>query len=304
MSRPTATRRQVVKAGGAFATVVAIPSWLWGCAGEVDFAADPSVGGAERNDEWETIASELEAAGLYTQGEPGPWAGKEAVHVPRVTLNGGAGSVTVLVKHEMTAEHWIPVIYLRDQDGLVIGLTSYGRDAYDGKAGDKDPSVTFELPSGTRQVTAYAYCNLHQNWVIEQPRRTGDAGVEPNTEWETLGEMYESGPVYTQSDPGEWAGKEAVHVPMVVLNEGKGSIEVTVMHVMSAEHWIPAIYVRDQAGVIVGFKDYGIEAWNGEAPDGNPTATFVVPQGTTQITAFGYCNLHDNWTVEEPSAAS
>ena len=74
------------------------------------------------------------------------------------------------------------------------------------------------------------------------------------------------------------------------------------MHVMTAEHWIPTIYIRDQAGVIVGLRSYGTQAWNGDAPDGNPTAVFVVPQGTTQITAFAYCNLHDNWTVEEPTA--
>jgi desulfoferrodoxin (superoxide reductase-like protein) len=297
------SRRDLLKAGGAFATVVTIPAWLWGCGGEVDFASDPNIGGAERNDEWEDIAEGLEAGEIYTQGSAGPWAGKEAVHVPRVTFNAGEGSITVLIKHGMSAEHWIPVIYLRDQNGLVVGLKDYGQDAYDGTAGDADPTVTFELPAGTKKVTAYAYCNLHDHWVAEQPQRTGDpGGVEPNEDWESLGETYEAGPIYTQNEAGEWAGKEAVHVPQITLNEGNGSLSVLVMHEMNDAHWIPAIYIRDQAGVIVGLKDYGIDAWNGDAGDGSPTATFVVPQGTTQITAFAYCNLHDHWSVEDPTA--
>ncbi len=152
MSSKAPTRRDFLGALGAASATVAIPQWLWGCVSEAEFQG--------RNQEWEAQAAQIEADGLYTFGNPGPWEGKEAVHVPLVSLNEGQGTVTVTVEHVMEADHYIPLVYIRNQNGFIIGLREFSAD-------EPAAVVDFPLPAGTTSVTAFAFCNLHNNWVNE-----------------------------------------------------------------------------------------------------------------------------------------
>ena len=143
------TRRGFMKMVGAASAAVAIPPGLWGCVSEAEFQG--------RNAEWEEQAALIEADGLYTLEDPGEWAGKEAVHIPEITLNEGEGSVTVVVNHVMEAEHYIPLIYIRNQFGFIVGFQEFGAE-------EPAATATFNLPAGTTEVTAFGFCNLHNNW--------------------------------------------------------------------------------------------------------------------------------------------
>ncbi len=164
-SDTTMTRRGFFKMAGLATATIAIPSSLWACGGEVQFAnpdAANYTSEAPRNEAWEDLA-EMHEQELYTAEDPGPWADKIDVHVPMITLNEGEGTVTVSVMHGMSQEHWIPTIYVRDQDGIVVGLVELDGDA-------PEATGTFTLPRGTTRVTAYAYCNLHAHWTAESMR--------------------------------------------------------------------------------------------------------------------------------------
>ena len=143
------TRRSFLKVMGAATAAIAIPQGLWGCVSEVAFEG--------RNFDWENQAEAIENQGLYTTDDPGPWAGKEAVHVPVVSFNEGEGSLTVQVMHVMSEEHFIPLIYVRNQNGHIFGFKAL-------TGTDPEATATFDVPVGTTSVTAFAYCNLHNDW--------------------------------------------------------------------------------------------------------------------------------------------
>jgi len=143
------TRRDFLKHASTVATVLAVPA-LTGCTEEDE--------GPEINMAWEDRATELETV-TWTAGNPGDFPPE--VHIPEATYNSGARSVTVLVPHVMTAEHYISTIYIRDQDGVVLGLQEYAVPTADGE----QPSIDFPLHESTTTVVAYAYCNLHDNWA-------------------------------------------------------------------------------------------------------------------------------------------
>ena len=148
-SNDAPTRRDFFKVAAAATGAIAIPQWLWGCASEATFEG--------RNFDWEAQASEIEDQGLYTLDDPGPWEGKEAVHIPEVTLNVGEGTITVAVMHVMEEAHYIPLVYARNQNGFIIGFQEF--EATDGPA-----TATFTIPRGTTEITAYAFCYLHNDW--------------------------------------------------------------------------------------------------------------------------------------------
>ncbi len=93
-------RRHFLKHAATIATVVAVPA-LTGCAEEED-------SGPEINMAWEDRATELEAT-TWTADDPGV---KPEVHLPEVTYNAGARTMTVSVPHVMEPGHYITTIYL------------------------------------------------------------------------------------------------------------------------------------------------------------------------------------------------
>ncbi len=158
MSAHTSNRRQFLQnIGLGTAAIATLP--IFGCGDkDDDTGGGGGDGGATVNDDWEAMAADLEAAGIFTPDDPGEWEGKEGSHTPSVSASGT--SVTVVTDHGMSVDedHWIDHIYLRDQDGVVVGL-----QMFDGT--EAEASSTFSLPEGTTSVTPYSSCNLHGLWM-------------------------------------------------------------------------------------------------------------------------------------------
>ena len=148
-------RRSFIKTSGLLATVAFIPSQLWGCGDAVD---EVTV-----NADWEARAGDLESRPgkeVLCSENPSEWSGKVEGHVPQVELNMGEGSITVRTNHGMSEEHYIPALYVRNQDGIVVGLQEFSGT-------DTEPVAMFTLPKGTMSVIAYSFCKLHDHWKSE-----------------------------------------------------------------------------------------------------------------------------------------
>jgi superoxide reductase len=96
---------------------------------------------------------------IYTKQHPGQWQGKEAVHVPEVTVKDG--KVSVVTKHpSMTAEHFVVRHTVVLANVTVIGSKTFA-------PGDK-PESSFDLPKGSKgKAYATSFCNQHDFWVTE-----------------------------------------------------------------------------------------------------------------------------------------
>jgi desulfoferrodoxin (superoxide reductase-like protein) len=143
-------RRQFLKSTATFASVLVLPA-LAGC--DEDEPAGPTV-----NESWQSRASELEAVLHSAATGTGT---KPEVHIPVATYDASTGMVVVDVPHVMEADHYITTVYIKDQDGVVLGLVEYPTPSASGES----PSESFAVHDSTTQIMAYAYCNLHDNWV-------------------------------------------------------------------------------------------------------------------------------------------
>jgi desulfoferrodoxin (superoxide reductase-like protein) len=56
----------------------------------------------------------------------------------------------------------------------------------------------------------------------------------------------------------------------------------------TVEHFIGRLYIKNQDGVVVGWKSF-------TASDREAQVLFALPLGTTKVTAFAWCNLHNVW---------
>jgi desulfoferrodoxin (superoxide reductase-like protein) len=147
------SRRQILQSSaGLIGVAIALPPAVGGCLS----GSQPIT--VERNYVWEQRASQLESGGVLTQTNPGAFAGKEAAHVPQVTYDSRSQTVVVFTDHPMAKDHWITTQYIRNQDGVVIGLKEYS-------GGDAEARATFILPQGTTSITVFSYCNLHGDWT-------------------------------------------------------------------------------------------------------------------------------------------
>jgi desulfoferrodoxin (superoxide reductase-like protein) len=113
----------------------------------------------EINLSWQNRAIELKGDNVYSRSAPGIWAGKEGTHVPTITAMGG-GVYEVSLTHGVAEGHWITAIFVEDDLGNVIHLRELMA---------RGPSVTKAVTSltvapGTRSITAFAFCNLHDCW--------------------------------------------------------------------------------------------------------------------------------------------
>ncbi|KAJ1621773.1 hypothetical protein T492DRAFT_1067177 [Pavlovales sp. CCMP2436] len=106
-----------------------------------------------------TLLSEIaaiEAKGtVLTLAAPGEMADKAVKHTPKLEL--ASGKVTIAVAHGMEEAHWINYIWAKDEAGAVIGAVKL--------AHTDTPTVTIDVPEGTKSVTAYESCNLHGVWA-------------------------------------------------------------------------------------------------------------------------------------------
>jgi len=95
---------------------------------------------------------------IFTTDRPGKWSGKQAIHVPQVTIAGT--QVAVVTNHPMSNDHFIV------RHTLVLGDGTYV-DAKTFTPVDK-PESSFELPAGYKgKIFVTSFCNLHDFWMNE-----------------------------------------------------------------------------------------------------------------------------------------
>lgn len=158
MKKEMIDRRDFLKRTSVAAIAFAVPTWVWST------ACGPAA--VEKNATWEARATELEGKGtVLTKEAPGKWSEKVTPHIPAATFNKGANSVDIVVPHPMTEAHWISDVYIKNQDGIVIGFMTWEAKNYEGEAATQ-AKATFTLPAGTTEITTYSYCNLHDHWKI------------------------------------------------------------------------------------------------------------------------------------------
>jgi desulfoferrodoxin (superoxide reductase-like protein) len=124
---------------------------------------------AVRDARLEEIAASVEAPGLsaFTATDhPEEFASKVISHVPHVTIADGVATVTVGDEparrlHPMVLEHFVVVIFVRNQDGIVVGAEELTAPRFDDELA---PVASFVLPRDTVEVTAFQSCNQHGLW--------------------------------------------------------------------------------------------------------------------------------------------
>ena len=143
-------------------------SHLSACGGETEYLNGETV--RTEREAWAERANRLEKLTIYSEANPpaDPEANKPAAHLPMVTIDQAAGYVNVFINHVMQPAHWITTIYFRDQDGTVFylkellpGDVDLGAD---GSPLEKGVTAFAPIPKGTTQVSAFAFCNLHEHW--------------------------------------------------------------------------------------------------------------------------------------------
>lgn len=176
MSDRVQNRRAFLAQSTMFATAAAMPEALLGCSGEADDPPRPQV-----VLEWEEVADSLEqnprccwtgAPSEVERGSPSVGA-----HLPNISLDTVDGRLRATVftlgdedntgqlnPHPMNQAHWITVMYVRDQNNVVVAFRDFGRADIFADNLDIDPRITFDVPPGTTSLRAYAFCNLHQHW--------------------------------------------------------------------------------------------------------------------------------------------
>ncbi|MFH1912851.1 MAG: desulfoferrodoxin family protein [Pseudomonadota bacterium] len=98
---------------------------------------------------------------------------------------------------------------------------------------------------------------------------------------------FPSGVVYTAEDPGMWAAKVAIHLPLVSV-EGE-TVTLRTDHPMSPDHFIVRHTVVRADGVVVGFQVF--------TPESSPVSTHTIAQ-KGEYYATSFCNLHDLWVAK------
>jgi desulfoferrodoxin (superoxide reductase-like protein) len=173
MAMPTSANRRdfLLNTSLATATLV-LPQGLLGCSEE----DAPAV---EVVPEFEEVADALEQNNKCCwTGNPGE-VGSPPVgaHLPLIEISEVSGRLRATVStlgdeygvgemrpHPMLPEHYIAVMYVRNQDNIVVGFRDFGQSAIKLSAVNSDPTFYFDVPAGTKWLRAFAYCTLHQHW--------------------------------------------------------------------------------------------------------------------------------------------
>jgi desulfoferrodoxin (superoxide reductase-like protein) len=129
------------------------------------------------------------------------------------------------------------------------------------------------------------------SWLYSQG---AEAASGKNEAWEARAKELEGkGPTYTAAAPGKWKGKEGSHVPVATFDSA--GVTVVTKHPMTPEHWITTHYIKNEKGTVIGLKEF-------KGTDSAAKSTFPLPKGTTTITVWSNCNLHDLWSAEPQKA--
>ena len=104
-------------------------------------------------------AATFPAGLVYTKDAPGRWAGREATHVPKVSIEGR--TVKVVTPHTMSPKHYIVKHTVQTPEGKLIGEKTFAPT-------DTAAESSFPLPDGFRgALWATSFCNLHDLWLAE-----------------------------------------------------------------------------------------------------------------------------------------
>jgi desulfoferrodoxin (superoxide reductase-like protein) len=109
---------------------------------------------------WKSLAIRMEDGAGGSKDEALRAAHTPVVHV----LSGGQVHVRMQAPHPMQPEHWITVLYVRDQHGALIALRDFGQASLLPELVGGAPDLRFTLPPGTTCLTAYAHCHLHAHF--------------------------------------------------------------------------------------------------------------------------------------------
>jgi len=177
MSDRVQNRREFLAQSGMLASAAALPAALTACSSEDDPPA------FQPNLEWEDTADGLEQSPLCCwtgdpseTGSPGVGA-----HLPEISIDtvngrlratvftrGDENNTGEIAPHPMTAVHWLTVMYVRDQNNVVVYLRDFGQEQIKQQYLNQNPTFTFDVPAGTTSLRAYSFCNLHQHWRGER----------------------------------------------------------------------------------------------------------------------------------------
>ena len=102
-------------------------------------------------------------------------------------------------------------------------------------------------------------------------------------------EGREQNVIFTASDPGHWAGVEALHVPVTSVTNGV--LTVKTPHPMPAPHFIVSHTVVLAGGKFLDRKTF---TWTDQ-----PVSVHTLPAGYSgPVTITSTCNLHDFWVKQ------
>lgn len=285
MAEARLKRREFLTRSTAVTAIASLPVSLSGCLNTDDKQ------GVQTNPQWQELTANLEAAGLYSMSNPGPWAGKEAGHTPKARMV-SATECEVTVNHVTKSDHFIQYIYLKDPQGRVVAFQEL--QAADSTA--TQVKVRLALPAGVPQVIPYAFCNLHNNWVGD-PVDTSVVPAASNEVDQGSFDTLSGGRIYTAESPGIHAQRIGTHVPVATRQADGTTVVVTVPHVMQTateevdDHWITLLALTGYNGVLIGTKRF-------RPGDPAPSAEFRnVPPGP--VTPWSHCNLHGMWRGAE-----
>lgn len=141
----------------------------------------------------------------------------------------------------------------------------------------------------------------------------GEENVGPfNLEWEDIADGLEQ-----NNSICCWQGLEeeandsppiGAHLPKIELTQVNGIWRARVYtegdeygngqvapHPMTEGHWITTMYVRNQYNYVVRLRDFGAVRVLPQYVDTDPVLIFDVPAGTTELTPWAFCNLHQHW---------
>lgn len=214
---------------------------------------------------------------FYTREAPGKWKGKEDEHLPTVTA--ADGRLVVKNTHPMSKDHHIARQQIRDSKGNIIA---------DQLLGLKDkPESTFILPMPAGEtLSVVSICNMHGTWKSEQKISELQAG-------------FGRAAVFTQSNPGPWAGMENLHLPALKGSRpgvaGAFILEVATAHVMEAAHYISKHEVKNSLGELLA------QSWFTPGTDKAAISFMQVRVPATGVQIFSSCNLHGIWMIEVSS---
>lgn len=135
----------------------------------------------------------------------------------------------------------------------------------------------------------------------------GDATYEIDrsifTFWQKEAARYEQDDVYSMDNPGDYDDKIAAHVPDLSYYAEGTAVVAVVDHPMTKEHWVEAIYFKDQNGDVFYLQHLSYQEYENKAEKREARAYCAIPEGVTQVTAYAFCNLHGTWKSEAKNRA-